>query len=648
MPPRLLDRMCQTLIHRGPDSCGGWSDPDAGVALGHRRLSIVDLSDQGAQPMTSADGRMVIVFNGEIYNFRDLRARLEPAGVHWRGHSDTEVLLEAISAWGTETALQRLEGQFAFAVWDRHTRRLTLARDRFGEKPLYYGKVGDDLVFASELKAIRQHPDFSGALDHQALAAYVQYGYVPHPMSIYQGIGKLPQGAWLSLDAVRAFGGALEPQAYWSADTAIASAIASPYEGSEDDAVEQLDVLLRQSVAARMVADVPLGGLLSGGIDSSLTVALMQAQSSRPVKTFTIGSWDPHLNEAQHATQIAGVLGTEHTELYVGPEEALGVIPMLGQMYDEPFADSSQIPTYLVSKLARTQVTVALSGDGGDELFGGYNRYFLGQHWGHFARLPAPLRALAIGSVEAIPPSGWDALTAGLGPLAPRELRHGRAGDKLHKWADKARSAGDQAFLAKLLSSWDQPQTILYDTRQGLPTDITGGAAWDNHNDFISRAMHGDTTYYLPDDILVKVDRASMAASLEVRTAFLDTKVFNFAWSLPMSMKVGSRSGKRLLRGVLSRYLPLALFERPKQGFAVPIADWLRGELREWGEALLSEERLRADGLLNVTAVRKAWSEHQSGRRNWDTRLWTLLMLQAWMTDQAATTPASPPAADRN
>ena len=585
--------------------------------------------------MRSTDGRLVIVFNGEIYNFRELRTRLEPTGVQWRGHSDTEVLLEAIAAWGVETALRRLEGQFAFAVWDRQTRRLTLARDRFGEKPLYFGKVGDDLVFASELKAIRPHPDFSGALDHQALAAYVQYGYVPHPLSIYEGIGKLPQGTWLTFDADQAFGGGgLEPQAYWSLDAAIATAVASPYEGSEDDAVEHLDGLLRQSVAARMVADVQLGGLLSGGIDSSLTVALMQAQSQRPVKTFTIGSWDKGLNEAKHAENIARHLSTDHTELYVGPGEALGVVPLLGQMYDEPFADSSQIPTYLVSKLARTQVTVALSGDGGDELFGGYNRYFLGQHWGRFARLPAPLRALATGGVEAIPPDAWNAVFTALGPLSPRELRYGRAGDKLHKWADKARSTSDQAFLAKLLSAWDRPQEILANAASAL--DITAGPAWTNHGDFATRAMHGDTNYYLPDDILVKVDRASMAASLEVRTAFLDTKVFDFAWSLPMSMKIRGRSGKHLLRRVLARYVPPAQFERPKQGFAVPIADWLRGELRDWGESLLSEDRLKADGLLNVAAVRKAWTEHQSGRRNWGTRLWTLLMLQVWLADQSS------------
>ena len=582
--------------------------------------------------MTSADGRLVIVFNGEIYNFRELRACLEPAGVQWRSHSDTEVLVEAIAAWGVETALQRLEGQFAFAVWDRATRRLTLARDRFGEKPLYYGKVGRNLVFASELKAIRQHPDFSGTLDQDALAAYVQYGYVPHPRSIYRDIWKLPQGTWLSFSAQDPFGGAFEPEPYWSLEAAIGTAQAAPYQGSEDEAVEQLDGLLRQSVAARMVADVPVGGLLSGGIDSSLTVALMQAQSQRPVKTFTIGSWDKRLNEAQHAEDVARHLGTDHTELYVGPGEALGVVPLLGQMYDEPFADSSQIPTYLVSKLARTQVTVALSGDGGDELFGGYNRYFLGQHWGRFARLPAPLRALTTGGVEAIPPNAWSAIFTGLGPLSPRELRHGRAGDKLHKWADKARSTSDQAFLAKLLSAWDRPQDILTNAVSAL--DVTAGPAWTNHGDFATRAMHGDTNYYLPDDILVKVDRASMAASLEVRTAFLDTKVFDFAWSLPMSMKIRGRSGKHLLRRVLARYVPPAQFERPKQGFAVPIADWLRGELREWGESLLSEDRLRADGLLNVAAVRKAWSEHQSGRRNWDTRLWTLLMLQEWLSEQ--------------
>jgi asparagine synthase (glutamine-hydrolysing) len=638
--PGFFDAMCGALTHRGPDDGGVWCDPEFGVALGHRRLSIVDLSPAGAQPMTSADGRRVLVFNGEIYNFRALRAELDQAGVAWRGHSDTEVLLEAIGAWGVEDALRRIEGQFAFALWDRPRRELVLARDRFGEKPLYYGRVGADFVFASELKALRRHPDFRGEIDQAALGAYVRYGYVPHPRSIYRGVRKLPQGCLLRVRGCEA-GRAGAPQPYWDIGEAVRAAAAEPFEGSETEATDALDGVLQRSVAARMVADVPLGALLSGGIDSSLTVALMQATSPRPVRTFTIGSWDRRLNEAEHAATVASVLGTEHTELYVGPETALAVIPRLADIYDEPFADSSQIPTFLVSQLARQSVTVALSGDGGDELFGGYNRYFLGQHWSRFARLPGPARAAVVGAVEALSPDGWNALVAGLGPLAPRELRHGRAGDKLHKWADKARAPSQQAFLAKLLSAWSEPETVL--ARPCAMADLTCAAELEAHG-FALGAMYGDTCYYLPDDILVKVDRASMATSLEVRTPFLDRSVFDFAWRLPLALKIRGGHGKHILRRVLARYVPPGMFERPKQGFAVPIADWLRGELRDWAEALLDERRLKAQGLLNPATVRRVWDEHLSGRRNWDTRLWTVLMLQQWLEGEATTASAVPSA----
>jgi asparagine synthase (glutamine-hydrolysing) len=629
-PPNLLETMCQTLAHRGPDGHGAWQDFDAGVALGHRRLAVVDLSAQGDQPMVSASGQLVIVFNGEIYNYRELRVTLEKdCRVQWRGQSDTEVLLEAISQWGVERALASIEGQFAFALWDRGARRMVLARDRFGEKPLYYGKIGRDLVFASELKAMRKHPDFSGAIDQQSLASYVRYGYVPHPASIYAGIKKLTQGCWVEFAADDVLAGVSQPRSYWTLRGAVGEALASPFTGSEAEATKQLDQLLRRSVASRMVADVPLGALLSGGIDSSLTVALMQAQSSRAVKTFTIGSWNRHLNEAGHAKEMARILGTDHTELYVGPEEALGVIPLLGSMYDEPFADSSQIPTYLVSQLARSSVTVALSGDGGDELFGGYNRHRLGGHWRQFMCLPQHMRRAAMAAVKAISPGMWNATIRGLGPLAPSELRHGLGGDKLHKWADKAGANNSQEFLGKLLSAWDSPEVLMLNGNSGEA--ITGGANLGQHAGFAQDAMYGDTDYYLPDDILVKVDRASMATSLEVRSPFLDTSILSFAWSLPMEMKISANTGKRALRRVLEGYVPSAMFERPKQGFAVPIADWLRGELRDWADDLLSVHRLRSDGLFNVSTVRRTWDEHQSGRRNWDVRLWTLLMMQVWL-----------------
>jgi asparagine synthase (glutamine-hydrolysing) len=624
--------MRDTLRHRGPDAEGTWSDTEAGIALGHRRLSIVELSSAGAQPMVSANGRWVITYNGEIYNFRSLRGELDQAGGHsWRGGSDTEVLIEAVAAWGPERALERIEGQFAFALWDRAERRLTLARDRFGEKPLYYGRVGTDLVFASELKAIRRHPQFRGELDRGAVASYLRYGYIPHPRSIYRGIHKLPQACWVAFRPGAVAAGDPVPTPYWSRSEVAREAAAAPFRGSEDDAVSELDGRMRAAVADRMVADVPLGALLSGGIDSSLTVALMQAQSGRPVKTFTIGSWDHGLNEAAQAQEIARRLGTEHTELFVGAAQALEVIPNLASIYDEPFADSSQVPTFLVSRLARSSVTVALSGDGGDELFGGYNRYFLGPRWRQFARLPGPLRLGFTAAAQAISPGAWSTVVGHLGRLAPRELRYGRAGDKVHKWADKASSADEREFLARLLAAWPEPGEVLADAAPAA--DVTDGLSFEGPGDFAREAMACDTDYFLPDDILMKVDRASMANSLEVRSAYLDSGVFAFAWSLPMAMKIGSGAGKRVLRRLLGRYVPAAVFDRPKQGFAVPIADWLRNELRDWGESLLAESRLRSDGLFKVAEVRHAWSEHLSGRRNWDMRLWTVLMMQMWLDE---------------
>jgi asparagine synthase (glutamine-hydrolysing) len=588
--------------------------------------------------MQSASGRFVITFNGEIYNYQQLRGELEQTNVCWRGSSDTEVLLEAINAWGPEAALERIEGQFAFALWDRSRRQLLLARDRFGEKPLYYGMVGSDFVFASELKALRLHPDFRGEIDHAALGDYIRYGYVPHPRSIYRGLNKLPQGCLLRLERSNLEGTLPKPEPYWDLEAAVLSAKASPFVGSETEAEDRLDELLRRSVAARMVADVPVGGFLSGGVDSSLTVALMQAVSSRPVRTFTIGSWDRRVDEARHARTIAGVLATEHTELYVGPDAALDVIPKLGAMFDEPFADSSQIPTYLVAQMTRSSVAVALSGDGGDELFGGYNRYFLGQYWRLFMKLPAPLRAVMIGTIQSASPSQWGSALTALGPLAPRELQHGRGGDKLHKWADKAQSSSEQAFLSKLLSAWSEPETVLTCPLGGA-ADITRPDDLRTHG-YALGAMYGDTQYYLPDDVLVKVDRASMATSLEVRTPFLDRSVFDFAWRLPLAMKINRGRGKQILRRVLARYVPAELFERPKQGFSVPIADWLRVELRDWAEALLDPRRLKEEGLLNPIVVRKVWDEHLSGRRNWDARLWTLLMFQTWLDGERVAPPA--------
>ncbi len=644
----LLRVMAAALTHRGPDSDGDFVDLDAGIALGHRRLKIIDVTSAGAQPMVSADGRWVITFNGEIFNFVDLRRRLEAKRtVPWRGHSDTEVLIEAIAAWGLPAALEAIEGQFALGLWDRQARALTLARDRFGEKPLYYGRLGGAFVFASELGAFRPHPEFTGEMNRDVLPAYVRYGYVPHPWSIYRQIAKLPQGHTVRLSAADLSCEMPTPQRFWSPQEAVDHGRDHPFTGSEDDAVEALEGLLRRTVGLRMVADVPLGSLLSGGIDSSLVTALMQSQSPRPVKTFTIGSSDQSLNEAEHAKAIARHLGTEHTELYVGSAEALAIVPKLAAMYGEPFADSSQIPTALVCAMARRQVTVGLAGDGGDEVFGGYNRYLLEGAWRRVSLIPRGARAAMGACIQSIDVRTWAGLTARV-PFLPASLRDPRAGDRLHKWAAKLDARDDSDFLDRLLSGWEDPAAILNAPRGDglLQSDIRmpPGAR------FSERAMLFDTEHYLPDDILVKVDRASMASSLEVRAPFLDREVLKFAWSLPMAMKIKGARGKHVLRRVLARHVPSTLFERPKQGFAVPIDQWLRGELRPWAEDLLSEARLKRQGLFNPVAVRRLWARHLSGAANADARLWYLLMFQSWW-DQLAVAerqmpspaPAAPP-----
>jgi asparagine synthase (glutamine-hydrolysing) len=642
--------MGEALVHRGPDRSGVWCDLEAGVALAFRRLAIIDLSPQGDQPMVSADGRRVIVFNGEIFNHLELRTELDArhAVERWRGRSDTEVLLEGMGAWGLEGALEHIEGQFAFALWDRAERTLHLARDRFGEKPLYWGWAGADFVFGSELKALRRHPKFDREIDASALAAYVRFGYTPSPTSIYRHVRKLAPGFRLSLSPQAFVSRAPQVSPYWSLAQTADEARAEPFEGDEEAAGEALDALLRETVRSRMISDVPLGALLSGGIDSSLVSALMQAEADRPIKTFTIGSWDRGLNEADHAKAVARALGTEHTELYVGPQEALEVIPQIPGIWDEPFADSSQIPTVLVSRLARRNVTVALSGDGGDELFGGYNRYTWGARlWRRLGGVPRPARAAAARALRALSPEGWSRFAQGLGPLAPHEFRHGRAGEKIHKLSQALSADGEGGFHRALVSLWGDPSEALAVAARETAPDAP---ALDGAG-FAERAMLLDAQAYLPDDILVKVDRASMSTSLETRTPFLDREVFRFAWRLPLAMKIGEGRGKRVLRRVLARYLPQALFERPKQGFAVPISDWLRGELRDWGEALLEETRLKDEGLFDAGVVRQVWSEHQSGRRNWDARLWTLLMFQAWQASEnvreaAAHVARSRPASD--
>ena len=643
--------MADAIRHRGPDDSGTWCEAGHGIAFGHRRLSIIDLSPAGHQPMASQDERYVLSYNGEIYNYRDLRRELESRGVSFRGQSDTEVLLAACVAWGVTGALERCNGMFAFALWDRAERALYLARDRLGEKPLYFGWNQGAFLFASELKALAAWPGFAPEIDRDALALSLRHNYVPAPYSIYRGIYKLPPASLLCLTpemqaadpGLAALSRHFAP--YWSAREAAENGVRAPFTGSDAEAIEALDACLREAVASRMVADVPLGAFLSGGIDSSSVVALMQAQSNRPVKTFSIGFHEAGYNEAEHAKAVATHLGTDHTELYVTPQEARDVIPRLPQLYDEPFADSSQIPTFLVSQLARRDVTVSLSGDGGDELFGGYNRYFWAENiWGKVGWLPPLGRRALAGVIRAAPPRTWQRLFDGAGPVLPGALRQPRAGEKLHKLARMLGIHGQEALYTRLVSHWTEPCEVVRDSVEP-PTALSDPARWAQLEDYTARMMYLDMVSYLPDDILTKVDRASMAVSLEARVPLLDHRVVEFAWHLPMHMKVRGGQGKWALRQVLERYVPRALIERPKMGFGVPIDDWLRGPLRDWAEALLDEGRLRREGFFEPAPIRQLWQDHLAGRLDWHYDLWDVLTFQAWHEAQRHDTPASAPRA---
>ncbi|KVN94867.1 asparagine synthetase B [Burkholderia ubonensis] len=633
-----LARMTASLAHRGPDAQGTWLDAQAGIALGHRRLAIVDLSVHGRQPMASVCGRFVLVFNGEIYNHRALREELERTGraPAWRGHSDTEVLLAAIVAWGVEAALRRATGMFAIALWNRESRVLTLARDRIGEKPLYYGRIGDALVFASELKALRSFPGFDGAIDRDALCLYLRQSSVPAPYTIYRGIRKLPPGTFIQFEHAR---DTPRARAYWTLEHAIEAGRAEPFEGTAQEAVGLLDGILRKAVAQQMEADVPLGAFLSGGVDSSAIVALMQAQSAAPVDTFTIGFHEAGYDEAGYAKAVARHLGTRHTELYVTADHALAVVPKLPSIYDEPFSDASQIPTFLVAELTRRHVKVSLSGDGGDELFGGYTRYFLTPRlWRKLHRVPAAVRARIAAALHALRPDHADQLAAvAQSAWSGAEARETppRIGDRLHKLGHVMTADSRIGLYRLLMSAVHHPERIAL-AGQEPPTPLDTASAWPADLTFAEQAMAIDTLTYLPTDILTKVDRAAMAVSLETRMPFLDHHVVEFAWRLPAALRLPDGRSKVLLRRLLDAYVPASLIDRPKQGFCAPIDHWLRGSLRDWAQTLLHPARLREEGFFDAAAVERLWRQHQTGRMNWQHQLWTVLMFQAWLEAQRA------------
>ncbi len=625
-----LPAMTYAIRHRGPDDEGLWFDVEAGVALGHRRLAIMDLSMQGHQPMLSASGRYVIAFNGEIYNHQALRLELQSRGhaPAWRGHSDTETLLACIEAWGLEHTLKTCVGMFAIALWDRAERVLSLARDRFGEKPLYYGWQNGVFLFASELKSMLAHPAFEHRVNRDSLALLLRYNYVPTPYSIWQGISKLTAGTSLT---IRAGQTDVQPVVYWSLhDVALASTSIRRI-NNDEEATDALEAALSEAIAGQMVADVPLGALLSGGVDSSTVVALLQAQSSRPVKTFSIGFHEKAFDESTHAAAVARHLGTVHTTLMMGHQDILEAVTRMPDIYDEPFADSSQLPTSLLMTLARQHVTVALSGDAGDELFGGYNRFFLAiRVWNILRCLPYAVRRHIGSLLLTLSPGQWDALAGHL----PSFLGLCHTGDKLYKVAEGLQSVRnfDELYLA-LLTKWNNAEIVVRGATHSLPL-LSRPLDWLSSQDKFERMMALEAMTFLPDDILVKVDRAAMANSLETRVPFLDHRVAELACGLPLSQKIRGRKGKWLLRQVLYRHVPRELIDRPKMGFRVPVKEWLRGPLRDWAESLLAPEVLDKGGFFDTREIRGAWEQHLSGKRQFGSRLWSVLMFQAWLERQ--------------
>lgn len=628
-----VEKMAQALQHRGPDDAGIWVDAPDGIALAHRRLAIVDLTPAGHQPLSSESGRYIISYNGEIYNHQELRQKLHAAGSghSWRGHSDTETALACIETFGLEKALQEFVGMFALALWDKQEKALYLARDRMGEKPLYWGRQNQTWLFGSELKALRVHHDFNEELNRNALCLYMRHNYIPAPHSIYVGIHKLPPGTYIRLDHKTVD---INPIPFWSFDQRVIAAQANPFTGSDDEALQYLDKALTRAVGLQMKADVPLGAFLSGGVDSSLIVALMAEQAQQKVQTFSIGFEDAEYDEAPFARAVARHIGTEHHELYVTANEMLDVIPKLSTLYSEPFADSSQIPTFLLSKLARQHVTVSLSGDGGDELFGGYDRYAWGRSIWNKLRLSPPLLGSAIAaSICLLSPQNLNRIIAPLIKVMPRKYRGINVGDKLHKAAPLLKAKTLDELYMSLVSQWQSPELLV---RNGSEPRTILGVSQKTTADMSPEAkmMYLDTLSYLPDNILVKVDRAAMGASLETRVPFLDHHVIDAAWSLPMNLKIREGTGKWCLRELLYRRVPKHLIDRPKMGFAVPLPSWLRGPLRDWAESLLNQKRLEEAGIFDPLPIRKKWEEHLSGERNWHYYLWDILMFEAWRDEQ--------------
>jgi asparagine synthase (glutamine-hydrolysing) len=631
---RVLRSMTATIVHRGPDGDGHWLEQSGRVGLGHRRLAIVDLSEAGRQPMISRSGRFVITFNGEVYNFLELRAELTDLGHGFSGHSDTEVMLAAFEQWGVSGATRRFNGMFAFAVWDRDQRCLSIARDRLGKKPLYFAHAGSRLLFGSELKALRVVPGFDRGIDRGALALYLRHNYIPAPSSIYLGVRKLEPGVicTFAVSEHAVTQSARDP--YWDGGEVVLAARRSNRDVTAQEAQSQLEALLLDAVRIRMISDVPLGAFLSGGIDSSLVVALMQRLSGKPVRTFTIGFEEEGYNEAVHAAAVARHLGTDHTEVYLTGRDSLDVIPRLPAIFDEPFSDSSQIPTLLVSQIARRDVTVALSGDGGDEGFLGYSRYLWTRDLlGRLRRVPGPVRGALSRGIHAIPSRQWDRMFGMVKHVLPDRLRFSSFGDRLHKLAGVMAINEGRDLYRSFISHWPDPAAVVVDGHEPFSV-VDRAVPTATMEEFVEEMARIDLLTYLPDDILVKVDRASMAVSLETRAPLLDYRVIEFGARLPYSLRLQGREGKWILRRLLDRYVPRELTERPKMGFGIPLDGWLRGPLRDWAEALLDENRLRREGYLRPEPIRQLWQEHLNGQRQWQYHIWDILMFQAWLETQ--------------